>query len=99
MSSFSSETSDLISSIAIIGVDAVDAGWSVLIFSILMALCTSNTSATNFGIFMGFGNISMLIGNNIAPLVLDSGDYSFAFMIAALSLIPCWFCGYYLTKS
>ena len=99
VSSFSSETSELISSIAIISVDAVDAGWSVLIFSILMALCTSNTSATNFGIFMGFGNISMLIGNNIAPLVLGSGDYSFAFMIAALSLIPCWFCGYYLTKS
>ena len=99
LSSFSAETSDLISSIAIISVDAVDAGWSVLIFSILMALCTSNTSATNFGIFMGFGNISMLIGNNIAPLVLGSGDYSFAFIIAALTLIPCWLCGYYLTKT
>ena len=99
VSNFSAETSDLISSIAIIGVDAVDAGWSVLIFSILMALCTSNTSATNFGIFMGFGNISMLIGNNIAPLVLGSGDYSFAFIIAALTLIPCWLCGYYLTKT
>ena len=99
VSSFTADTPDSLSTIAIIGVDAVDAGWSVLIFSILMALCTTNTSATNFGIFMGFGNISMLIGNNIAPLVLGSGDYSFAFIVAALSLIPCLLTGYYLTRS
>lgn len=99
VSSFNADTPDSLSTIAIIGVDAVDAGWSVLIFSILMALCTTNTSATNFGIFMGFGNISMLIGNNIAPLVLGSGDYGFAFIVAALSLIPCLFTGYYLTRS
>ena len=98
-STFTSDTPDTLATIAIIGIDAVDAGWSVLIFSILMALCTSNTSATNFGIFMGFGNISMLIGNNIAPLVLGSGDYSFAFLVAALTLIPCWLTGYYLTRS
>ena len=99
VSSFNADTPDSLSTIAIIGVDAVDAGWSVLIFSILMALCTTNTSATNFGIFMGFGNISMLIGNNIAPLVLGSGDYGFAFIVAALSLIPCLLAGYYLTRS
>ncbi|MDC3322953.1 MFS transporter [Gammaproteobacteria bacterium] len=96
---FTADTPDSLSTIAIVGIDAVDAGWSVLIFSILMALCTSNTSATNFGIFMGFGNISMLIGNNIAPLVLGSGDYGFAFIVAALSLIPCLLTGYYLTRS
>ena len=99
VSTFTADTPDSLSTIAIVGVDAVDAGWSVLIFSILMALCTSNTSATNFGIFMGFGNISMLIGNNIAPLVLGSGDYGFAFIVAALSLIPCLLTGYYLTRS
>ena len=99
VSSFTADTPDSLSTIAIVGVDAVDAGWSVLIFSILMALCTTNTSATNFGIFMGFGNISMLIGNNIAPLVLGSGDYGFAFIVAALSLIPCLLTGYYLTRS
>ena len=99
VSSFTADTPDSLSTIAIIGVDAVDAGWSVLIFSILMALCTTSTSATNFGIFMGFGNISMLIGNNIAPLVLGSGDYGFAFIVAALSLIPCLLTGYYLTRS
>jgi len=97
-STFTAETSDLVASMAIVGVDAVDAGWSVLIFSILMALCTSNTSATNFGIFMGFGNISMLIGNNLAPIVLGTGNYSFAFIFAALSLIPCILCAHYLTK-
>ena len=97
-STFTSDTSDFVASMAIIGVDAVDAGWSVLIFSILMALCTSNTSATNFGIFMGFGNISMLIGNNLAPIVLGTGNYSFAFIFAALSLIPCILCAHYLTK-
>ena len=99
VSTFTADTPDSLSTIAIVGIDAVDAGWSVLIFSILMALCTSNTSATNFGIFMGFGNISMLIGNNIAPLVLGSGDYGFAFIVAALSLIPCLLTGYYLTRS
>ena len=98
-STFDTSTPTWMASMAIIGVDAVDAGWSVLIFSILMALCTTNTSATNFGIFMGFGNISMLIGNNIAPYILGAGDYSFAFVFAALSLIPCWLTGYYLTRS
>lgn len=99
VSTFTPETENSLSTAAIIATDVVDAGWSVLIFSILMALCTSNTSATNFGIFMGFGNISTIIGNNLAPLVLGSGDYSFAFMIAALTLIPCWLCGYFLTKT
>jgi hypothetical protein len=99
VSTFTPETSDTLSTMAIIGVDTIDAGWSVLIFSILMALCTSNTSATNFGIFMGFGNISMLIGNNIAPIILNSGDYSLAFIAAAISLIPCWLTAYYLTKT
>ena len=72
-SSFTPDTSSFFTSAVLIGVDAVDAGWSVLIFSVLMALCVTQTSATNFGIFMGFGNISMLIGNNIAPSVLGTG--------------------------
>ena len=67
-SSFTPDTSSFFTSAVLIGVDAVDAGWSVLIFSVLMALCVTQTSATNFGIFMGFGNISMLIGNNICLL-------------------------------
>ena len=99
LSSFSAETSRTLASLAIIGVDAFDAGFMVLIFSILMALCTTQTSATNFGIFMGFGNISSLIGNNLAPLVLGSGNYSFAFICAGLTLIPCLLTAYYLTKT
>ena len=97
-STLSYETSNLLTSAVLIGVDAVDAGWSVLIFSILMALCITQTSATNFGIFMGFGNISMLIGNNIAPAILGFSDFTFAFTFAALTLIPCLISGYYLTK-
>ena len=97
-SSFTPDTSSFFTSAVLIGVDAVDAGWSVLIFSVLMALCVTQTSATNFGIFMGFGNISMLIGNNIAPSVLGAGDYAFAFTFAAITLIPCWITGYYLTR-
>ena len=99
LSSFSAETSRTLASLAIIGADAFDAGFMVLIFSILMALCTTQTSATNFGIFMGFGNISTLIGNNLAPLVLGSGNYSFAFICAGLTLIPCLLTAYYLTKT
>lgn len=97
-SSFTPDTSSFLTSAVLIGVDAVDAGWSVLIFSVLMALCVTQTSATNFGIFMGFGNISMLIGNNIAPSVLGTGDYAYAFTFAAITLIPCWITGYYLTR-
>ena len=97
-SSFTPDTSSFFTSAVLIGVDAVDAGWSVLIFSVLMALCVTQTSATNFGIFMGFGNISMLIGNNIAPSILGIGDYAFAFTFAAITLIPCWITGYYLTR-
>ena len=97
-SSFTPDTSSFFTSAVLIGVDAVDAGWSVLIFSVLMALCVTQTSATNFGIFMGFGNISMLIGNNIAPSILGTGDYAFAFTFAAITLIPCWITGYYLTR-
>ena len=97
-SSFTPDTSSFFTSAVLIGVDAVDAGWSVLIFSVLMALCVTQTSATNFGIFMGFGNISMLIGNNIAPSVYGTGDYAFAFTFAAITLIPCWITGYYLTR-
>ena len=97
-SSFTPDTSSFFTSAVLIGVDAVDAGWSVLIFSVLMALCVTQTSATNFGIFMGFGNISMLIGNNIAPSVLGTGDYTFAFTFAAITLVPCWITGYYLTR-
>jgi PAT family beta-lactamase induction signal transducer AmpG len=99
LSSFSAETSRSLASLAIISVDAFDAGFMVLIFSILMALCTTQTSATNFGIFMGFGNISTLIGNNLAPLVLGSGNYGFAFICAGLTLIPCLLTAYYLTRT
>ena len=99
LSSFSIETSRLFASSVLIGIDAFDAGFMVLIFSILMALCVTQTSATNFGIFMGFGNISALIGNNLAPIVLGSGNYSFAFVCAGLTLIPCLFCAFYLTRS
>ena len=83
VSTFTADTPDSLSTIAIVGIDAVDAGWSVLIFSILMALCTSNTSATNFGIFMGFGNISMLIGNNIALVVYVPFYYFLAQLLHA----------------
>ena len=99
LSSFSIETSRLFASSVLIGIDAFDAGFMVLIFSILMALCVTQTSATNFGIFMGFGNISALIGNNLAPIVLGSGNYSFAFVCAGLTLIPCLLCALYLTRS
>lgn len=99
LGSFSFETSRLLASSVLIGIDAFDAGFMVLIFSILMALCVTQTSATNFGIFMGFGNISALIGNNLAPVVLGSGNYSFAFFCAGISLIPCLLCAYYLTRS
>ena len=84
---------------AIIGLDITDAGVKVIIFAILMALCTTQTSATNFGIFMGFANLSTIIGNGLAPLIIQYVTYNTAFLFSALTLIPCIVLAYYLTEA
>ena len=71
----------------------------VVIFAILMALCTTQTSATNFGIFMGFSNLSIVIGNSIAPLLVEHLSYDSTYVFASLSLIPCIILAFYLTKA
>ena len=84
---------------AIIGLDITEAGVKVVIFAILMALCTTQTSATNFGIFMGFANLSIVIGNSIAPLLMEYFTYKTTYVFASLSLIPCIALAFYLTKA
>jgi len=64
-----------------------------------MALCTTQTSATNFGIFMGFSNLSVVIGNSIAPILMEYLSYDFTYLFASLSLIPCVFLAFYLTEA
>ena len=68
LSTFTTETTYQLGSLAIIGLDITEAGVKVVIFAILMALCTTQTSATNFGIFMGFSNLSIVIGI-VLPLI------------------------------
>ena len=99
LSTFTVETSYQIGSLTIIGLDITEAGMKVVIFAILMALCTTQTSATNFGIFMGFSNLSVVIGNSIAPLLVESLSYDFTYIFAGLSLIPCIVLAFYLTKA
>ena len=99
LSTFSSDTSYQLGSSAIIGLDITDAGVKVIIFAILMALCTTQTSATNFGIFMGFANLSTIIGNGLAPLIIQYVTYNTAFLFSALTLIPCIVLAYYLTEA
>ena len=72
----------------IIGIDMAGAAISVCMFAILMAFCFSQTSATNFGIFMGLANVSTLIGNNLAPYLVEAFSYSGSFVFCSLSLIP-----------
>jgi len=99
MSTFTTETTYQLGSLAIIGLDITEAGVKVVIFAILMALCTTQTSATNFGIFMGFSNLSIVIGNSIAPLLMQYFTYNTTYVLAGLSLIPCIALAFYLTKA
>ena len=99
LSTFTAETSYQIGSLTIIGLDITEAGMKVVIFAILMALCTTQTSATNFGIFMGFSNLSTIIGNSLAPLIMEYFTDSVTYAFAGLSLVPCVVLAFYLTKA
>tara|TARA_B110000914_G_C15496762_1_gene463669 strand:- start:558 stop:1796 length:1239 start_codon:yes stop_codon:yes gene_type:complete len=98
LSTFTAEASYSSGLSILIGLDAFDAGWSVLIFAALMSLCTTKTSATNFGIYVGLANISTLIGNNLAPLMFSNFDYSVTFIFCAVSMIPCLIIAPLITK-
>ena len=99
LSTFNTEASQQLGSLVIIGLDITEAAVKVIIFAILMALCTTQTSATNFGIFMGFSNLSTILGNSIAPLLMEYLTYDFTYIFASLSLIPCVVLAFYLTKA
>ena len=99
LSTFNTETSQQLGSLVIIGLDITEAAVKVIIFAILMALCTTQTSATNFGIFMGFANLSTILGNSIAPLIMEYFTYSVTYIFAGLSLVPCVVLAFYLTKA
>ena len=61
---------------------------SVSMFAIFMSLCTSQSSATNFGIFMALLNLSNFTGNQIAPGLMEAYSYSGSFFFCSLALIP-----------
>ena len=82
----------------IIGIDMAGAAISVCMFAILMAFCFSQTSATNFGIFMGLANVSTLIGNNLARYLVEAFSYSGSFIFCSLSLIPAALLTFKLVK-
>ena len=72
----------------IFALDMTGAAISVCMFAIFMSLCTSQTSATNFGIFMALLNLSNYTGNQIAPGLVEAYSYSGSFLFCSLSLIP-----------
>ena len=72
----------------IFALDMTGAAISVCMFAIFMSLCTSQTSATNFGIFMALLNLSNYTGNQIAPRLVEAYSYSGSFLFCSLSLIP-----------
>ena len=85
---FTDGISNFFAYVIIFGIDMAGAAISVCMFAILMTLCFSQTSATNFGIFMGLANISTLMGNNLAPSLMEIFNYSGSFVFCSLSLIP-----------
>ena len=74
--------------IVIFALDMTGAAISVSMFAIFMSLCTSQSSATNFGIFMALLNLSNYTGNQIAPGLMEAYSYSGSFLFCSLALIP-----------
>ncbi len=72
----------------IFALDMTGAAISVCMFTIFMSLCTSQSSATNFGIFMALLNLSNYTGNQIAPGLMEGYSYSGSFLFCSLTLIP-----------
>nr|ADI18503.1 permeases of the major facilitator superfamily [uncultured gamma proteobacterium HF4000_19M20] len=72
----------------IFALDMTGAAISVCMFAIFMSLCTSQSSATNFGIFMALLNLSNYTGNQIAPGLMEAYSYSGSFLFCSLALIP-----------
>jgi len=89
LSTYSSSLSEIVGYNILVGIEVFDAGMTVLLFAILMSLCTTKTSATNFGIFMAIANLSLFAGDIIAAPLMYLLNYSGAFLFCALSLIPC----------
>ena len=73
----------------LVGVEIVTVSSQVIMFALLMSLCVTRTSATNFGIYMGLSNLSTLIGSKIAPVSFAALGYSGSFILSAAVLIPC----------
>ena len=78
--------------------DMTGAAISVSMFAIFMSMCTSQTSATNFGIFMALLNLSNFTGNQIAPGLMEAYSYSGSFLFCSLSLIPASLLAFKLVK-
>jgi MFS transporter, PAT family, beta-lactamase induction signal transducer AmpG len=91
LSTYSAFFSQTLGYIILLGIEVFDAGMTVLLFAILMSLCTTKTSATNFGIFMAISNMSLFAGDIIAAPILILVDYSGAFLFCGISLIPCFY--------
>ena len=72
----------------IFALDMTGAAIKVCMFAIFMSLCTSQSSATNFGIFMALLNLSNYTGNQIAPGLMEAYSYSGSFLFCSLALIP-----------
>tara|TARA_B110000263_G_C15217396_1_gene468191 strand:+ start:19 stop:1005 length:987 start_codon:yes stop_codon:yes gene_type:complete len=89
LSIYSVSITETLGSFIMVGIEVFDAGMTVLLFAILMSLCTTKTSATNFGIFMAISNFSLFSGDIIAAPLMNFAGYSGAFLFCGLSLIPC----------
>jgi MFS transporter, PAT family, beta-lactamase induction signal transducer AmpG len=85
--------------VILLGVDVAVVASQVIMFALLMSLCVTKTSATNFGFFMGLANLSTLIGNQIAPVSFATFGYAGSFVLGSIILVPCLFIIPLMTRS
>ena len=96
---YADQISNSSANMIILALDMTGAAISVCMFAIFMSLCTSQSSATNFGIFMALLNLSNYTGNQIAPGLMEAYSFSGSFLFCSLALIPAALLTFKLVKS
>ena len=96
---YTDQISNSSANLIILALDMTGAAISVCMFTIFMSLCTSQSSATNFGIFMALLNLSNYTGNQIAPGLMEAYSFSGSFLFCSLALIPAALLTFKLVKS
>ncbi len=86
---FSSNIPESLGFLLLMLVDISIACSTVIVLSSAMAISNTLSSATLFGLYMGFTNFSFIIGNQLISSPIGGSPYPSLFLFASLSLLPC----------